>query len=214
MAKRKKAIGLTIDKGQYVKAIGYCLSKGGNQTARRWYLGPIQDGSEAASGKVEIIKAAWKAIKAAGGSVWPEGCNPLATGFDIASVAGKPPTDVPTLSGSSLTLAKAKELYLKGIEQRKEAGQVSHAYWSSETFNLCRGVDLLGTDKPLSAIGATELTAAVLSLAARPLAKPTKGQKTEPKPISVKSAKSYLNSLKYFLDEMSKTETAPGSNQP
>lgn len=222
--KRRKAKGLSMDKGQFVKSIGYALSKGGRLTARRWYVGAVELGADSAAAKVETIRAAWREgrgtrqidIGGATATVWAD-ADPLAERgrFDSGPTGAADMVEHgPTINGDSMTVGAAAKMYLDGIEARFRAGQVSHAHWSSETFNLARGVALLGADKPLAMIGAAELTTAVLALAGRPLAKLRKGQTTEVKPISVKSARTYLASLKSFLDELSKSERAAGSDEP
>jgi hypothetical protein len=215
---RRKIKGLSLDKGQLVKAVGYAMSKGGNLAARRWYLGTDPT---AALAMVEKIKAAWaqgnnvNEIDHDGRKVrvWSEHADPLAQCHGVAAMptgAAPAPALVPNVNG--MTIADAATMYLANIERRFKAGQVSHAYWVSESFNLSRGLDLLGRDRPLASVGSSDLTAAVLALAARPQAKAGKGRKTPTERISVKSAKSYLASLRAFLDEMSKTETHPGSD--
>lgn len=207
MAKRK-AKGLQIVNGRYVKAIGYAESKSGKIQARRWYVGAVDDGPEAARQNANKIKAAWEALAATGATVWPKDANPLT---DAPPSLPAPLT--PTVA-STLTVAQARQRYLDGIKARVDAGTVSHQYWTGEYFGTQRGVDLLGPDTPLASIGAMELERAVLGIASRPMTKPRKGQKQESKRLSVKSAKVYLSSLRAFLNAMSKTEISPGSEIP
>jgi hypothetical protein len=58
-ATKRRSIGLSVDKGQFVKAVGYSRSRLGNISARRWYLGAVDDGEDAAIGRFIKIRQAW-----------------------------------------------------------------------------------------------------------------------------------------------------------
>ncbi len=215
-----KKHGLSTDKGQYVKSVGYNISKLGNVSARRFYLGDVAAGPEAALTKAAQILSAWRdgvgviEIDHKGERVRVWGSDPTALPLKPLAAASIDAALTAPASPTALTVGEAATAYLDGIKRRMDAKQVTHAFYSSEMFRLQRGIDLLGRNKPLAAIGTREVEAAVLALAARPMGKPNKGQKSPAKPLSVKSVKSYLSSLKWFLDELSKTETAPGTNTP
>lgn len=216
---RRKIKGFGVVKGQLVKSVGYVLTKGGKVQPRRWYLGSAVDDSAAAQAAAERIKAAWRNCDGVkeidhGGvrvRVWAETANPLAELPKPNANA----TAVPSvINVGGMTVSEAAKMYLAAIEQRFNAGQVSHGFFVSTSWNLQRGLALLGHDKPLASIGATELTAAVLALAARPLTKAKPNQGKAAKPLSIKSASNYIAVLKAFLDTMGKTESAPGSEMP
>jgi integrase len=220
-SKRNLGVGLSVDKGQFVKSCGYHKSAKGNIAATRHYLGPVQDGEDAALEKFIAVRRAWNEKRGVvqidhGGkmiAVWAESPSAAAERASVdlgASAAG--PADAARLSPQT-SVRDAAQRFIDSIERRWKLGNVSHAHWAGSDYCLKRALEFMA-DKPLAQIGAADLSACVGAIGARPTTKPRKEQTDVPGRISVKTAKVWLATLRDFLDEMSKTETAPGSETP
>lgn len=176
------------------------------KSANATYLGPGGGGAEVALEKADRIKCAWQDGNAT----------------EVRDYEGLPTTVWLNDADRAVCQFRHRHPLRAGRHAHRAAGVRTtpcrhRAARQGRTGNarLKRGIEVLGPDRPLSSVGAAELTAAILALAARPLTKTRPNQKKPARPISVKSAEDYLASLRAFLDEMAKTEAAPGvSDEP
>jgi integrase len=211
--RRGRGIAFTVDRGQYVKSVGYAVSKLGNVSARRWYLGAVEDGEAEALGRYATIKQAWDQqrgveqldVNGKSVAVWQADFDPL-NGSQSAPKLAAPAVET-SLMPNALTVSQAAERYVAEIRKRFERGQVSHAYWANASYVSAYALSAIGGDKPLSSIGAAEVQDAVCHFASRPASK----NKSNGEPVSVRTAGNYISVLRDFLDWASKTEAAPGS---
>lgn len=188
--------------GRFYKTIGCALGRDGQPKKKTWYFDP--DDNEALS-KVLDLKARWRALRAAGKSVWDEDATYLAERTSVpANGAADDARETPS---KALTVDDAARLYLSHMEQRMQAGQIGRQHYASQSHRLTKALEPLAK-LPLSMMGGRQLQDAVLKLVQRPhVAKPTaKGKTTRTVRMSPTYSRACLASLKWFCQWCDESE--------
>jgi integrase len=192
MSRRSRAVQVSWHKasGQFIKYIGRAYGKDGQLKPKVHYLGSDEN---TAIAKAVAVQNEWRALLATGAVAWSERPTALAVVMSPRPVEHNSTAALPS---QNLTVLEAATEHLEEIRLRRDAKQVTHHYYEGQRQRVMRGIAYLGHDKPLAAIGESQLTAMVLKIAQRPMVK----RPTSPlHPMSIVYCRKVVGGMKSFL---------------
>ncbi|MCE9565865.1 MAG: hypothetical protein K8U57_27895 [Planctomycetes bacterium] len=209
---RRIALRLKVHKasGCLYRTIGMAKGRDGKPKKKVWYFSATDE--TAALQKVLELTARWKALRAAGKSVWDDESDGDAPEERLPTFAPQPPKSHPVAGPQEvqqvtpMLVDDAAKLYLAQLKQRLDAGQILQSHYDSQKARLYKGIDPM-LKLAVSAVGEKELQEAALRLAKRPmmqLRQPTSRKpNAKPKPkktrrMSASYARDSINTLKWF----------------
>lgn len=188
-------VKLRLHKGRLAKTIGVSLGRDGKHRKKTWYF-PADD-EAAAVRRILELKAAWRKLRAAGGTAWEE---------TPASDAEAKLADTTAKQASvtkAMTVAGAATIYLDTLRQRLDAGQIARSHYTSQQYRLNKAIEPIA-HLSLSVVGEQQVRRAVLRLAERPHVSGPGRRKT--RRMSPVYARASISALKWFLDWASESD--------
>ena len=198
---------LKTEKAYFIKSIGYGRTATGGLRAKTWYLGKVDDGERAARREADRIADAWQAVKASGGTEWTQEA--------IAALQKNPdaPAGTPApKAGSGQTIEQVSRLYIDAMQDRCDKKQITQEHVNGEKTKIAKATKIIGKDITMARLDAEKLTAAVLSICARPMTEQP-NHKTQTQ-MSFVSAREYKKSFKSFLNWAATTPIKGTTDKP
>lgn len=124
----------------------------------------------------------------------------------------EPLAPAPLTTANGETVEEACTAYVQEMKERQAAGQISAGHVRSQEKRLSFAFKGFGVAKPIADLSEQDVASAVLRIASLPQKGRGNGHKrTQPKRISVTTAKNSLNTLRWFLVWADETDrwTAP-----